>query len=221
MIKKYKNLLNEIHLNYVSEITLLITLNIILIAAMILTIIVFNSPLFIALFVSLLLLSNFVIFNRYFLIKKKIDNIRLESLYQVLGFIYLDLMCGVNKTNVLKHLNESDNLEFNERANKTLQQIETDHSIAPFLTFASFFKSNQATVAIINVYKVINNDDKTYIADFDNAYHLLESEVKTIKQAKLRHKYAFARYSAFIGAIILLLIVVIAIILEIGNKFHG
>lgn len=221
MIKKYKNLLNEIHLNYINEIALLVVLNTLLLAATIITIIIFNSPLFVALFIALLLLSDFLVFNRYFVLKRKIYCSHLESLCHALTLVRLDLLSNIDKEEALKRLTESSDLEFNENANKIIEARKTDLSITPFLTFASFFKSNQATMLIASLYKMISGDVNRNLNAFNNAFDILETNIKQIRYQKLKKDYAFIRFSAFIGTALLLLIIVIAIILEIGNKFHG
>ena len=221
-MKKLKNKIIDLNLNYKKEITK-IALIIIIANCLIAFFAIYFKNIKLIIFVFLAPFLILYIFNINY--DKRILNYKqsLENEFvTTLNYIQTYLSNGYNVYQSINEILEICNDNLNKLFISLLADIDEDKSVTPFIIFANNFGSSLIQQVMISLYLMVENGtDITYISRFMPLFSQLkkDNEQKIIKD--INSRYDSLNLLPVVGAAIITIIIIIGIVSIIGGMLDG
>ena len=221
-MKKLKNKIIDLNLNYKKEITK-IALIIIIANCLIAFFAIYFKNIKLIIFIFLAPFLILYIFNINY--DKRILNYKqsLENEFvTTLNYIQTYLSNGYNVYQSINEILEICNDNLNKLFISLLADIDEDKSVTPFIIFANNFGSSLIQQVMISLYLMVENGtDITYISRFMPLFSQLkkDNEQKIIKD--INNRYDSLNLLPVVGAAIITIIIIIGIVSIIGGMLNG
>ncbi len=221
-MKKLKNKIIDLNLNYKKEITK-IALIIIIANCLIAFFAIYFKNIKLIIFIFLAPFLILYIFNINY--DKRILNYKqsLENEFvTTLNYIQTYLSNGYNVYQSINEILEICNDNLNKLFISLLSDIDEDKSVTPFIIFANNFGSSLIQQVMISLYLMVENGtDITYISRFMPLFSQLkkDNEQKIIKD--INSRYDSLNLLPVVGAAIITIIIIIGIVSIIGGMLNG
>lgn len=221
-MKKLKNKIIDLNLNYKKEITK-IALIIIIANCLIAFFAIYFKNIKLIIFIFLAPFLILYIFNINY--DKRILNYKqsLENEFvTTLNYIQTYLSNGYNVYQSINEILEICNDNLNKLFISLLSDIDEDKSVTPFIIFANNFGSSLIQQVMISLYLMVENGtDITYISRFMPLFSQLkkDNEQKIIKD--INSRYDSLNLLPVVGAAIITIIIIIGIVSIIGGMLDG
>ena len=221
-MKKLKNKIIDLNLNYKKEITK-IALIIIIANCLIAFFAIYFKNIKLIIFIFLAPFLILYIFNINY--DKRILNYKqsLENEFvTTLNYIQTYLSNGYNVYQSINEILEICNDNLNKLFISLLSDIDEDKSVTPFIIFANNFGSSLIQQVMISLYLMVENGtDITYISRFMPLFSQLkkDNEQKIIND--INSRYDSLNLLPVVGAAIITIIIIIGIVSIIGGMLNG
>lgn len=221
MNNNLKTTLHRANINFKKELVIVLVINILLIAAMVITYtLTHNNILFIP-FVFLIVLVNAVTFYRYLFLYSKNDSNQIKELAILLRYLYLDINNQINVKDALLNLKEKASLKMNQKLDTFFNETKQDDSLLPYLHFASNFSNVLVEEAMIGLYRYEKQPQKENLQHFNECYLKLKKIVEEDDERDNNRQYEFIKTTAIIGTAIIVMLVIIVTIIIVEEYVHG
>ena len=221
-MKKLKNKINSLNLNYKNEI-IKITLAIVVVNCLVAILVIYFKNLKLIMFALLSTCLILYIFNinydkRIVRHKQSLEN----EFVTTLNYIQTYLGNGYNVYQSINEILEICNDGLNTLFVNLLADIDEDKSVTPFITFANNFNSTLIQQVMISLYLMVENGtDITYISRFTPLFSQLKKDNEQKIAKNINSRYDSLNLLPVIGAAIITIIIIIGIVSIIGGMLNG
>ena len=161
MKKSLKNQITSLGLSYQKEISILITLEIVIILTGG-TLYFFNRKILVLVFALIgAIIVGFLYLSRYSSLEAKRKKEHVDELISLLSYFELFIS---NKNNVytsFRMLLPYSSVFMDEAINSLLNQIDVDKSVGPYITFASKFENHVIESLMLSIYQMVDNGENS------------------------------------------------------------
>lgn len=221
-MKKVKDKIIELNLNYKKEIGILFFINVMLILALISLYLVNVSLLYISIGVLFVVGINFYYLNRYNVMllnkEKRLD----DEFIELFSYLRIYLYNEETVYQALINITQFASIIMKERLEFLISGIDNDKSIDPFIKFSKLFKNKIIEEVMISLYEIINNgSDRLYLNQFIKIFEDFKSNKE--KEDKERRYNAFNNINmlSISGSGYILIVLSLAIINLLGDVTSG
>ena len=217
-MKKLKQKIESLNLNYKNELTKLIGINALIIISGAVGYLFYGSYLILVLMLIALMVGNLLLFNRYAILSANKEEDKLIELMEILSYLRMYLNNDFDILLALDTVKELAKDELRNKISNLLKEIEDDKSITPFLTFSSSYKNKSVDEMMYLLYQMSKKD---YNQNILNEYNYLLNETKEKQNKsnlKKRNKtFDYINLLTILGGAILIIILSLGVIGLIGE----
>ncbi len=221
-MKKIKNRIINLGLSYRKEITLLMLINVVIIAIGF-TVVLFTKKYIAIVFVAVgILLFNYLYLSRYQSLEsaRKEDNLR--DLMNIITFFKVYLKNGLNVYASLKEVSDFANPYLHEKLLFLLHQIDEDKTVQPFINFAHNFDELIIEQLFISIYQMVDEgNDSSYLRQFELIFNKLSNEIYNNEFLKKEKKLTTTTMFPLVGSGLLIVMITIGVVQVIGEMLYG
>lgn len=221
MKRSFKDRLSALGLSYTKEM-LIISLIVILIISIVLVIVFILKEIYVALIAGAFgIVALYFYISRYKTMEKNKEKENVDELISLLSYFEMFISNGNNVYTSFKMLLPYCGQYLQDAISSMLNQIDTDKSVGPYITFASKFNNRVIDSLMLSIYQMVDNGENTIeLTEFD----LLFNNIKNKNQEELidSKKKSLDSLNSFplIGAGAITIILSISIISIIGDYIN-
>ena len=162
MKRSFKDRIVSLGLSYQKEVAFLFIINfLILIGAAAVYLFLFQKILVVIIGAAILLATNYLFISRYSMIEKNIQKEHLDELISLLSYFELFISNGNNVYNSFKLLIPYSSMFMEDAITSLLNQIDSDKTVGPFITFASKFDNHIVESLMLSIYQMVDNGENS------------------------------------------------------------
>ncbi|MCQ2794748.1 MAG: hypothetical protein MJ214_00890 [Bacilli bacterium] len=221
MKNNIKVAINRANINFKKELTIILIINVFLVATMVVAFIFTKNNLLFIPFIFLIVLVNAVAFYRYLFLYSKNVTDQIKELTILLRYLYQDINNQVNVKDALMNLKERASLKMNQKLETFFTEIEKDQSLSPYLNLAKNFSSVLIEEVMISLYRYKENASKENLLHFNESYLKLKKVVDDDEERDNNRQYELVKATAIIGTAIIVMLVIIVTIIIVEEYVHG
>ncbi|MCQ2753328.1 MAG: hypothetical protein MJ206_03705 [Bacilli bacterium] len=218
-MSKIKRLVADAGLRFNFEITVILTIDAILVVSGVITYIFTHSLLLTAPFIFLIIALDLADLWRFYYYRDLRQDNAIHEVSLLFRYLYVDLNNGLNVKEALEQLKSYASLHLNELLVNLLESQAND--VTPYLAFAHQFPSILLEEVMVALYRYAKKPELENLKIFNEAYLKLKTSSEQKAQERIKTRFDFAKSTAIVGVSIVLIMVIIAIILLVGEYLHG
>ncbi|MCQ2794452.1 MAG: hypothetical protein MJ207_03775 [Bacilli bacterium] len=218
-MNKIKRLVADAGLRFNLEMTIILAVDAILMVAGIISYIYTHSLLLTAPFIFLVIALDLADLWRFYYYRDLRQENAIHEVSLLFRYLYVDLNNGLSAKDALEQLKSYASLHLNELLVNLLENQEND--VTPYLAFAHQFPSILLEEVMVALYRYAKKPELENLKTFNEAYLKLKTSSEQKAQERVKTRFDFAKSTAIIGVSIVLIMVIVAIILLVGEYLHG
>lgn len=174
MLKRFDDLLLFISLNKTKEIIKIVTVNVLIIAA-VTTLTIFLKQIMIAFAgIIMVVIANYLIFNSYFDKKKAILDEREHEFIAIISYFQFFITNSYNVYQAFQSLIAYSSPWMEEQIQSLILEIDNDKSVKPFVNFANKFSNKVAANVMMSIYQMVDEGENgLHMYQFNNLFQQL------------------------------------------------
>lgn len=221
-MKKIKNLIEGLNLNYKKEIGILLAIDIFLILGLVGILFLNISFIFIAIYALMIPIFNYYYLNRYQVLKHK-KELKLDNEFiELFSYIRIYLFNQETVYTSLKNILEFSSPKMKERIEGLLGSIDEDKTIQPFIDFARLFQNKLIEEVMISLYEMVNTgNSELYLNQFIKVFEDFKNRYEKDKETKRYDKFDRYNMLSLVGSGMIMIILSLAVISLVGEVSNG
>lgn len=217
-MKKLKNKIEDLGLNYNKEIALLLGASLSIIILSVITYLYFKNIKLVIIEIALLFAFIISYFYRYSLIEDKNKRKLLKDFIDYFSFFRIYIFNGDSVYTALNKTTDYASKEIKQNIDYLIEEINQDKTINPFIKFANKFKSKLIEDVMISIYQMIENGNNTnYINQFITIFENLKKRINSEEEFKRNERFNTLVNTALVGSALIMIILVFGIVNLIGE----
>lgn len=217
-MKKLKNKIEDLGLNYNKEIALLLGASLSIIILSVITYLYFKNIKLVIIGIALLFAFIISYFYRYSLIEDKNKRKLLKNFIDYFSFFRIYIFNGDSVYTALNKTTDYASKEIKQNIDYLIEEINQDKTINPFIKFANKFKSKLIEDVMISIYQMIENGNNTnYINQFITIFENLKKRINSEEEFKRNERFNTLVNTALVGSALIMIILVFGIVNLIGE----
>lgn len=183
MKRSFKDRVTALGLSYQKEMAFLIIINfILLIGTAAIYLFLLKKIIVFVIGAALLLGANYLYVSRYSVMERNVKKEHLDELISLLSYFELFISNGNNVYNSFKLLIPYSSMFMEDAIASMLNQIDSDKTVGPFITFASKFNNHVIESLMLSIYQMVDNGENS--GQF-NEFSVLFSTISKEHQTQL------------------------------------
>lgn len=221
-MKKLKDSIFCLGLNFKKEVTVCTIINAIIMTIFIVLIVIFGHLFLIMILLIILSIFNFIYFNRYSLLKKRLESQRLHDFVSLFTYFNIYINNGINIYTALQYICDFSSTYIKEKMELLLFEIDNDKSVSPFIHFAKNFNSLLIEQMMLSVYQMIDQGNEgSYLMQFQTIFAKISDEEHRKEIFEKTRKIDSLSAAPLIGAGMITIIITIGLVTIIGGIING
>lgn len=222
-MKKLKERIKNLNLDYKKEISKIFILNLLLIILLVGIIVFYFNLLYIVVISSAFLILNYLYFMRYSKLEIEQKERQIDEFIELFSYFRIYLSNNQNVYMALKAIKEFSSFETANRLDNLLSGIDEDKSIAPFIEFSSYYNNKTIDEVMISLYEMINEGNELlYINQFVRLFEEFKNRRNEDRKIKRYKSFDFLTILALVGSGVIMIILVFGVIGLLGDmNFNG
>lgn len=221
-MKKLKNRIINLGLNFKKEIAILIVVNVLLIATSAVLFIIFHNIMYLV--APLIAAIGFTLFylSRYSSIEERNQQENIKDFITLFTFFKTYIQNEYNVYQALIEISHFADPFSLEKLNTLIADMDKDKSVEPFIRFAKEYKLLLIEQLMISIYQMIEQgNDSSYMREFDILFtKLSEEEYKKEVESKNK-KLSTLTIFPLVGSGFLIVLITIGVVQVIGDMLNG
>ncbi len=174
MLKRFDDLLLFISANKTKEIIKIITINILIIAAVTVLTIFLKQIMIAFAGIIMVAVTNYLIFNNYFDKKKAILDEREHEFIAIISYFQFFITNSYNVYQAFQSLVAYSSPWMEEQIQSLILEIDNDKSVKPFVNFANKFSNKVAANVMMSIYQMVDEGENgLHMSQFNNMFQQL------------------------------------------------
>lgn len=221
-MKNLRQKIESLSLNFTKEISILVIINVILVALAVVMFFINLSILAIVAIIVTIVVFNIFYLNRYNTMilnkEKKLDN----EFIEVFSYLRIYLYNEETVYTSLKNISEFASPKMKERIEQLLSDIDDDKTVQPFITFARLFKNKVIEEVMIALYEMVNSGNKDiYLNQFIKVFEDFKTRNENENEEKRYRKFDTLNMLSIIGSGYIMIILALCIVKLLGEATNG
>ena len=221
-MKNLRQKIESLSLNFTKEISILVIINVILVALAVVMFFINLSILAIVAIIVTIVVFNIFYLNRYNTMilnkEKKLDN----EFIEVFSYLRIYLYNEETVYTSLKNISEFASPKMKERIEQLLSDIDEDKTVQPFITFARLFKNKVIEEVMIALYEMVNSGNKDiYLNQFIKVFENFKTRNENENEEKRYRKFDTLNMLSIIGSGYIMIILALCIVKLLGEATNG
>ncbi len=221
-MKNLRQKIESLSLNFTKEISILVIINVILVALAVVMFFINLSILAIVAIIVTIVVFNIFYLNRYNTMilnkEKKLDN----EFIEVFSYLRIYLYNEETVYTSLKNISEFASPKMKERIEQLLSDIDEDKTVQPFITFARLFKNKVIEEVMIALYEMVNSGNKDiYLNQFIKVFEDFKTRNENENEEKRYRKFDTLNMLSIIGSGYIMIILALCIVKLLGEATNG
>ncbi len=221
-MKSLRKKIEDLNLNFVKEISILCSINFVLILGVIL-LFIFNFSIILPIGIILVtIFFNFSYLNRYNQIIKK-QQVKLDNEFiEIFSYLRIYLFNQETVYTALKNIIDFASEEMKERLNQLLNDIDNDKSIQPFINFAKLFNNKIIEEVMISLFEMVNNgNNELYLTQFIKVFEDFKNRNEKEAENNRINGLDTLNMLSILGSGLIMIILSFAVINLLGEATNG
>lgn len=221
-MKNLRQKIESLSLNFTKEISILVIINVILVALAVVMFFINLSILAIVAIIVTIVVFNIFYLNRYNTMilnkEKKLDN----EFIEVFSYLRIYLYNEETVYTSLKNISEFASPKMKERIEQLLSDIDEDKTVQPFITFARLFKNKVIEEVMIALYEMVNSGNKDiYLNQFIKVFEDFKTRNENENEEKRYRKFDTLNMLSIVGSGYIMIILALCIVKLLGEATNG
>lgn len=221
-MKKIKERIERLGLNYKKELTFMI---LILVIGVLLSAVspIFTKQLqYLFIFLLLTIIVEYIYISRYKSMEEKQRKDVQDEFISIFSFFKIYIKNGMNVYTALKEVSQFVGPKLKERFDQLLLDIDGDKTVTPFIKFSKTFDELIIEQMMISVYQMVDEGSNSpYFNQFEIIFNSLSNEMHEKELHSKESSLTTQSVAPLMGSAILIVLITIGIVTVIGEMVSG